>query len=188
MNKTAQDTTHRRIIDSAAKLFYDHGIGPVGVTQICETANVSKRTLYKHFETKDSLASAAMESLGKSWFDACTSSTANTPEARITHVFTMIEEVADKPDFYGCIFMNTSIELRGTNVPAASTVKEFKAKLYTYFEQQATAMNHSDPRELAEQLILLHDGACAWIVMRRSFPASVFKTLALLLQNVNVDD
>ena len=182
MSKSADKTVQQRIVNSASKLFYDHGIGPVGVAQICETANVSKRTLYKHFNTKDDLASIAMESLGETWFEACTSSNAKEPEARIMHVFNMINEVADKPDFYGCIFMNTSIELRGTNAPAVSTVKEFKTKLYTYFEQQAKAMKHNNPRELAEQLILLHDGACAWIVMRRSFPASVFKTLALLLQ------
>ena len=185
MSKTVQDTTHKRIVDSAAKLFYDHGINPVGVAQICETAKVSKRTLYKHFETKDILASAAMESLGESWFDACTSSTSDKPEERILHVFKMVEEVAEKPDFYGCVFMNTSVELRGTKAPASLVAKEFKTKLYIYFKQQAQAMNHERPEELAQQLILLYDGTSAWIVMHRSFPVSAFKTLFMLLDKTS---
>jgi AcrR family transcriptional regulator len=152
----------------------------VGVAQICEVANVSKRTLYKHFATKEDLVSAAMTLLGEAWFKACTDSESDDPKDRIMHVFQMIEPVAEKPDFYGCIFMNTSIELRGTKAPAVEIVREFKTKLYEYFKQQATLMKSKEPDVLAEQLMLLYDGCSAWIVMRRKFPTSTFHTLALL--------
>jgi len=179
-NKIAKP--RERIIAAGAKLFYDHGVNAVGVAQICDVANVSKRTLYKHFETKDDLVSATMVLLGDAWFDACTSSQASDPRERIIHVFKMVEPVAEKPDFYGCIFMNTSIELRGTKAPAVEVVREFKTKLYDYFKQQASLMDISEPAILAEQLILLYDGCSAWIVMRRKFPASVFRTLKTLLE------
>lgn len=170
-----------RIVSAAAKLFYDHGINAVGVAQICEVADVSKRTLYMHFETKDDLVSAAMVLLGDAWFEACTNAESNDPRQRILHVFKMVEPMAEKPDFYGCIFMNTSIELRGTKAPAANVVREFKTKLYEYFTQQAKLMGVEEPAILAQQLIMLYDGCSAWIVMHRKFPASTFHTLALLL-------
>jgi AcrR family transcriptional regulator len=180
--KVATTTKPReRIISTAAKLFYDHGVNPVGVAQISEKANVSKRTLYKHFETKEVLVSAAMGLLGDAWFEACTSSTSDDPKERIMHVFKIVEPAAKKPDFYGCIFMNTSIELRGTKAPAAEVVRQFKTKLYEYFMQQAILMKASEPTVLAEQLIMLYDGCSAWIVMHRKFPFSTFRTLALLL-------
>jgi len=171
-----------RITTTAATLFYDHGINAVGVAQISETANVSKRTLYKYFKTKDDLVSAAMSLLGDAWFKDCTTSVSNDPEAQIMHVFKMIEQVAENEGFYGCIFMNTSIELRGTKAPAIEVVRDFKAKLYDYFKQQAIQMHIKEPDILAEQLLLLYDGCCAWIVMRRTFPTSAYRSLILLLK------
>jgi AcrR family transcriptional regulator len=181
MSEMTKDKPRDRIIATAAKLFYDFGINPVGVAQICETANVSKRTLYAHFDTKEALVVAAMSLLGDAWFEACTDSKSADPRERIKHVFAMVEPMAEKEDFFGCIFMNTSIELRSTKAPGIAVVTAFKTKLYDYFKQQAAAMGAKEPDVLAEQLILLYDGCSAWIVMRRKFPASTFRTLDLLL-------
>lgn len=171
-----------RIVNIAAKLFYDHGINTVGVAQICEEANVSKRTLYQHFATKEDLVVATMLKLGDEWFTACINAPSDDPKERIRHVFTMVESMAVHPDFYGCVFMNTSIELRGTGAPAVATVTDTKAKLYDYFLEQASRMHAKEPATLAEQLALLYDGCSAWIVMRHTFPTSVFRTLSLLLE------
>lgn len=181
MNLETRQKPHDRIVTAASKLFYDHGVNPVGIAQICEEANVSKRTLYKHFATKEELAAAAMMSLGEAWFEACTSSSADDPKSRIRHVFQMMEPMAEKPDFYGCIFMNTSIELRGTAAPAVGVVKEFKTKLYEYFRQQALLLKTDEPEVMAERLLLLYDGCSSWIVMYREFPRSTFRTLDLII-------
>lgn len=174
---------NERIVSAAAKLFYSHGINTVGIVQICKAANVSKRTLYKHFDSKEALAAESMSWLGNNWFKACTNSKSADPEERIKHVFNMVEPMAEKKDFYGCILMNTSIELRSTNAPGIKVVTEFKTKLYQYFKQQAILMKALEPDTLAEQLILLYDGCSAWIVMRRKFPTSTHPTLTLLLES-----
>ncbi len=181
MNLQTQPKPRARIITTAAKLFYDHGVNAVGVAQICEDANVSKRTLYQHFAAKEDVVVAAMSQLGDAWFEACTAATSDDPKARIWHVFAMMEPMAVHPDFYGCVFMNTSIELRGASVPAVATVTSIKTKLYDYFMEQAVRLGVKDPTMLAEQLMLLHDGCSAWIVMHHTFPASAFQTLELLL-------
>ncbi len=181
MNELIRMKPRDRIVATAARLFYNYGINVVGITQICQEANVSKRSLYMHFDSKEDLAAASMSQLGDAWFEACTNAGSDDPRERITHVFKMFVPMAEKEDFFGCILMNTSIELRSTKAPGVAVVREFKAKLYQYFREQATLMRSKDPDALAEQLIMLYDGCSAWIVMRRKFPASTFQTLSLLL-------
>lgn len=181
MNERIKEKPRGRIVATAARLFYEHGINAVGVAQICEEANVSKRTLYMHFDTKEALVVASMSQLGEAWFEASTKVDSDDPRERITHVFKMFVPMAEKEDFFGCILMNTSIELRSTKAPGVAVVQEFKAKLYEYFKQQASLMEKKEPQVLAEQLIMLYDGCSAWIVMHRKFPVSTFRTLSLLL-------
>jgi AcrR family transcriptional regulator len=181
MNEHIKVKPRDRIVATAARLFYKHGINAVGIAQICKEANVSKRTLYKYFDTKEALVVASMSQLGDAWFEACTSADSDDPRERINHVFKMFVPMAEKEDFFGCILMNISIELRSTKAPGVMVVREFKAKLYEYFRQQAVLLNYKDPDVLAEQLVVLYDGCSAWIVMRRKFPASTFHTLSLLL-------
>jgi AcrR family transcriptional regulator len=184
MNKQLTKQKPRaRIITTATQLFYGHDAHTVGVDRICEVADVSKRTLYKYFPTKEALVAAAITALGDAWYEACTSSDSDDPVERITHVFKMVKPMAKKADFYGCVLMNTSIELRDSNALAKDVAKEFKDRLYNYFEQQATLLRVKDPGVLAEQLILLHDGCSAWIVMRHEFPMSTFTTLNMLLNS-----
>lgn len=181
MNKTTKEKPKDRIVSVSARLFYGHGINAVGVDRICEEANVSKRTLYKYFPSKEVLVSAAITKLGETWFEACVNSTSDDPTERITHIFKMVESMAEVKDFYGCILMNTSIEMRGSDDLVMGVAKEFKDKLFTYFEQQATLLGAKKPAILAEQFVLLYDGCSAWIVMRRKFPSSIFNTLNILL-------
>lgn len=183
MNKVTEGKPKDRIISVSAKLFYGHGINAIGVDRICEEANVSKRTLYKYFPSKEVLVSAAITELGQSWFKACINTSSDNPIDRITHVFKMVEPMAEVKEFYGCILMNTSIELRGSDDLAISVVREFKGRLYTYFKQQATLLGAKEPNIVAEQLVLLYDGCSAWIVMRRKFPTSTFHTLDILLRS-----
>jgi hypothetical protein len=67
---------------------------------------------------------------------------------------------------------------------AKEVAKSFKTKLYDYFKQQAILLQAKDPDVLAEQLVLLYDGCAAWIVMRRKFPTSTFRTLDILINSV----
>lgn len=53
--------THERIIAAAAKLFYNEGVRAVSVDAVAERADVTKRTLYYHFDSKDELIAAYLE-------------------------------------------------------------------------------------------------------------------------------
>ena len=55
----AHRLTSLRILDAADRLFYGEGIQAVGVDAIAAQARVSKRTLYKHYASKDALMARA---------------------------------------------------------------------------------------------------------------------------------
>ena len=44
-----------RLVATASRLFYDHGIRAVGVERIAEDAETTKKTLYDRFGSKDAL-------------------------------------------------------------------------------------------------------------------------------------
>jgi hypothetical protein len=126
------------------------------------------------------LVSAAITRLEQAWFEAYTSANSDDPIERTMYI---CEPMAEVEDFYGCILMNTSIELRGSNALATEAARDFKARLYAYFKQQVTLLRVKEPGVLAEQLVVLFDGTSAWIVMRRAFPSSTFHTLDMLLRS-----
>jgi AcrR family transcriptional regulator len=53
--------TRQRILDAAYVLFRRKGYTRVSMDEIAAAADVTKRTLYYHFESKDSLLAAKLE-------------------------------------------------------------------------------------------------------------------------------
>jgi AcrR family transcriptional regulator len=60
MQQRSQET-RERILDSALRVFADHGYDGASVTQICEHAGVSKGALYHHYPTKQAVFLALLE-------------------------------------------------------------------------------------------------------------------------------
>lgn len=53
--------TREHILDTAYQLFYEHGFVRASLDAIAARANVTKRTLYYHFESKDRLLAEVLE-------------------------------------------------------------------------------------------------------------------------------
>ena len=54
---TRSRSARERILAAARTLFYRDGIHATGVERLAKHAQVSKRTLYQHFSSKDRLSS-----------------------------------------------------------------------------------------------------------------------------------
>lgn len=66
MQVVENNSKQERLIETAKKLFYKHGIRRVTVGEICQEAGVSKMTFYKYYSNKADLAKAFfMESYEK---------------------------------------------------------------------------------------------------------------------------
>ena len=99
-----------RILDAADRLFYAHGIQSIGVDAVVLEAGISKRTLYKHFGSREQLVAAYLERRG-----------ARQPEMpkpgdelhEILGVFKRFERWFASDEFRGCPFSNAIAELGG---------------------------------------------------------------------------
>lgn len=160
--------TRDRLLRAAADLFYAEGVGAVGVERLCQTAGVSKRSMYQLFATKDDLVAEALRVHGPAtvahYF--APRDAALGPRERILHVFEVLEEQAGTAGFHGCPFANTTIELHDASHQASRVAWEFKQQLEAYFQQQAALLGARDPQQLGTQLLMLFDGASVRAVMR----------------------
>ena len=60
-------TARSRILDTATRLFYAHGLRAVGVDTIIAESGVAKATFYKHFPAKDDLIAAYLDVVDEMW-------------------------------------------------------------------------------------------------------------------------
>ena len=67
MTADARQRRPHRILDTAFRLFYAHGIRAVGVDRIIAESGVAKATFYKHFPAKDDLVVAYLDKVDETW-------------------------------------------------------------------------------------------------------------------------
>jgi len=149
-----------RLLAAADELFYAEGVHTVGIDRVIERAGVAKASLYSTFGSKDELVRAYLEGrheirrarllAGLERFDG--------PRERLLGVFDVLADVAAAPGFRGCAFYNASAESApgsaAEEVSAAN--RAWTRDLFTELARDAGA---PDPPALADQLVILYDGA-----------------------------
>jgi AcrR family transcriptional regulator len=143
-----------RILAAADRLFYLHGIRAVGVDAVAEEADVSKRTLYNHYPTKDDLIAAYL--VGR--FKHIAPSDAPARE-QILGYFDHLERQFARPDFRGCAYVNAVCELSDPKHPAANIALQFKEQRREWYRTLLGRLGVANPDALATQLQLLAEGA-----------------------------
>ncbi|MET1002327.1 MAG: TetR/AcrR family transcriptional regulator [Acidimicrobiia bacterium] len=165
----------RRILDTAADLFYRHGYHAVGVDQVVEQAGVAKTTLYRHFESKDDLIVAYLEDANAAfwaWFDGALDPEAQ-PVDQLVGLFEAVGALATARACLGCAFQLTAAEFPEPEHPGHTTALAHKQAVRRRLRDLAAAADAADPSTLADGLLLLMDGAFAAARMyQRSSPAA----------------
>ncbi|MEU8404273.1 TetR/AcrR family transcriptional regulator [Nonomuraea sp. NPDC048892] len=147
---------------AAEELFYNNGITPVGVDLIAERADVTKRTLYNQFGSKDDLVAAYLAGRDRRWRSLVSSAVGACadPVEAVTAPFDALRSWSESND-RGCAFMNALAELPDPAHPAHRVAAEQKLWLLHLFEELAAAAGCQDPAVLATRLLVLHEGALA---------------------------
>lgn len=136
---------------------------------IAGAAGVTRRTLYYHFEGKDELVRAYLEGrdrAGRSLFVRARAQHPSPAEA-ILAVFDSLEAWFRTKEFRGCAFANAIGESSETVVFAGPIARKHKLALRDWFVHVCGDAGAAHPRELAEQLLLLFDGAMNGSSIRR---------------------
>jgi AcrR family transcriptional regulator len=187
----APPTARRKLLDTAADLFYREGIETTGVDRLSAEAGVSKRSLYQHFAGKDALVAAALADHGQAILDRYIPVDDSEAPAgqKILDVFDALSRWSKAPDFRGCPFVNVATELADPHHPARAVARDYKLRLERYFVRQARAGGVQNPNVLAEQLLMLFDGAiCQATIKSAPVPNSARTAVEILLDAHGLTD
>lgn len=173
----------QRILETAARLFYEQGYHTTGINQILAEANVAKASLYQHYGSKDEVGLAYLRSQREMWFAALDKrlATLSTPTDQLLALFDHIEQSLSFTQFRGCRFINLLTEI-GDDIPLMrEEIVGHKTKLRELFQQLMTASLGSDAapaktQALADAMYLLFEGALVESKLYRdSWPVKVAK-------------
>jgi AcrR family transcriptional regulator len=150
-----------RLLAAADELFYAEGVHTVGIDRVIERAGVAKASLYSCFGSKEELVRAYLENrhqlrrqrilAGLERFD--------NPRDRLLGVFDVLGELTATPGFRGCAFYNASAESVAEGGAVEQVSNANRAWTRGLFTELARDAEVPDPPALADQLMILYDGA-----------------------------
>ena len=154
------------LIDTALTLFNREGYRATGIDRILAEAGVAKMTLYNHFRSKDELILAALrrrDERFRNGFMRAVERRAKAPRQRLLACFDALGDWFEEASFHGCMFINAAAEYGQEDDPVHQACGEHKRLVRGYLTALAKEAGAGDPAALADQLMLLLEGA---IVMR----------------------
>jgi AcrR family transcriptional regulator len=149
-----------RILETAFRLFYAHGVRGVGVDAVIAESRVAKATLYKHFRRKDDLVLAYLDQVDLAWraqLEAASEAAGPDPRDRLVGMFDALTTACRQDGFRGCAFINTASEAEPGSEVHVRTV-EHKAAVRAWVRDLADSAKAPDPEGLSRALTLLLDG------------------------------
>jgi AcrR family transcriptional regulator len=153
----------QRILDTAFRLFYAHGIRGVGIDRIIAESGVAKATFYKHFPAKDDLVVAYLDKVDGVWGEQLRSAAEAAgpdPAAQLVGMFDALDTACRRDGYRGCAFINAAAESEPGTAVHERTVAH-KAAVLGWAQELADRAGAQDPARLARTLTLLLDGGLA---------------------------
>jgi len=165
----SRPSARERLLAAAEELFYDEGVNTVGIDRVIERAGVAKASLYNAFGSKDELIRSYLRARQEARQARLTERLAryDDPKARLLGVFDAMGELFAEPGFRGCAFLRASAESRaGSSVRTiCDDSRSWTRALFTDLARDAGV---AEPERLAQQLVLLYDGATVSAQMDRN--------------------
>ena len=158
-----RSTARERILDTAFRLFYAHGVRAVGVDRIIAEAGVAKATFYRHFPTKDSLVIAYLDTVDEIWtrqLHAAAEAAGPAPRDQLVGLFDALATACRRDGYRGCAFINAAAESEA-GTPIHDRTVAHKDAVREWVRALAVEARAADPDSLSRTLTLLLDGGLA---------------------------
>lgn len=168
----SRPAARERILEAASRLFVRDGFRAVGVDTVIAEAGVAKMTLYAHFPSKDDLIAAYLERANERfwrWLDTAVAGV-DDPRAKLVSMFHAVGKLANDPQCLGCTFQGTAAEFPDPEHPGHRVALAHKQAVLARLGTLAREADLRDPEALADQLLLLMDGA--WVAARMFGPGN----------------
>ncbi len=156
------------LVRKALDVFYRNGFHATGMDMLVVETGVSKTSMYKHFRTKEDLILAALRLRDENFRNFLyrrIEELADTPVGRLLALYDVLAEWFSKKEFRGCMFIKASAEYQEKEHPIHVQSAEHKRLLLEHFTKIARAAGAREPETLANQLMLLKEGAIVTAVM-----------------------
>lgn len=163
------EATRNRILQAAHRQFFRHGFARVKMRDIAAAAGLTKRTLYHHFDSKDSLLEAMLENQhalsSRSYADTF-ADTGGSAGSLVRHLFDDLEAWAGGKAYHGSGFTRLATELGDLpGHPAMRLAARHKATIETLFAQALAARGAGDAQTLAREVLTLVEGAMIMVLI-----------------------
>jgi AcrR family transcriptional regulator len=158
----SDNNPRQQILETASQLFYQKGIQNVGINEIIASSGVAKRTLYRHFVSKDELIEEVMKHRATEWlywFETAVSDRGNTAKEKLLATFDVLREWYASPDFRGCPFINAVLEIADASHPAHEVSIRVRESIRMQIKQLAEEAGVKDSESFSQQYLLLIGGA-----------------------------
>jgi AcrR family transcriptional regulator len=153
-----------KVFEVAADLFYRKGVRAVGVDTIVKQADVAKISLYRSFPSKDDLVVAYLEDRNENfwrWWDEAFARHQDDPHAQLRAIMSYLAKRTTQPGYRGCPFINYCAEFPEASHPGRRVAEANKREWRRRFVEIAQALGAPRPKQLADSLLLLVEGAYA---------------------------
>jgi AcrR family transcriptional regulator len=151
-----------RIVNTAMRLFYGHGIKATGVDTLIAQSGIAKMTFYKHFPSKHDLVMEFLkrrDSEWLAWFRHRLEAQGKRGKEKLLAVFDVMEEWFSEPNFRGCAFLNTVAEMRDAKTEEHQCAVLHKKTLAKDLEKIVEEAGLPDSKKISQELLLLIEGA-----------------------------
>jgi AcrR family transcriptional regulator len=181
------ESGRERVMRAAYELFSRQGTRTVGVDAVISEAGVAKMTLYRNFASKDDLILAFLErretlwTMG--WVRAESQRRGDTPVQRLLAIFEIFGEWFARPDFEGCSFITTLLEVTNRDSAVRQASVLHLANIRGYLCELAGQAGVADPDAFARQWHILMKGSIVAGAEGDIHAAARARELGILLLN-----
>lgn len=148
-----------RLISTAERLFDRHGFTATGMDKLTGGAGISSRTLYKYAGSKNGLMAAVLSERGRRFLRQMD---VNNVDA----LFVSLEAWLEQEGSRGCLFLRAWGETGGDVPDLAAVILDHKRRLRERVEKVVAAEIGQRNDELAEEIVILLEGATHTAVYR----------------------
>jgi AcrR family transcriptional regulator len=184
-----QDSGRERVSKAAYELFSREGTQSVGIDAVIAKAGTAKMTLYRNFPSKDDLILDFLRRRERlwteEWLQAESQRRGATPAEQLLAIFDVFGEWFEKPDFEGCSFLTTLIEVNDKTNPVYQATVEHLANIRHYLKGLAAAAGVTDVDAFARQWHILMKGSIMAAHEGDTAAAGRAKELGVLLLRAN---
>jgi AcrR family transcriptional regulator len=150
-----------RILVSATSLFETNSIRSVSADRVISDAGTTKVTFYRHFPSKDHLVIAYLDQQLDLLRDAVARDREGGKDACavLLRLAAAHGSAACRPEFRGCAFINAAAEYPAKGNAVRDAVGRYRAWLHGVVADLLRELGTDTPEVVADQLIMLRDGA-----------------------------